>query len=290
MGRVRRYKKVKACDLGGNRSKVRPTTTSSSSHNEPPSLFEDRARKAEQRRMKGAESEEDRKEIMLQREALRQIAQSKEMKKTKDHSLEGRKADESMKAFKTRIRNETKKTLHEELSGRSSTSQRRKEKVKLLRVKKKEKKREKGHADGSDNLEFFSAADGRVRPSDRGGPASFSRTSEDLSRPAGLSVGLVVPADRPPTLTTFKLRMPEKTKNVARTFSSDTIARVTDEKQGRRQLGLADGIIHPGDGSGRSSAAEMEVLRQRVQDAYRKVKDKRKQQSLGGSSGPSYIM
>lgn len=290
MGRVRRYKKVKACDLGGNRSKVKPASTSSSSHNEPPSLFEDRARKAEQRRMKGADSEEDRKEIMLQREALRQIAQSKETKLSKDHALEGRKEDESMKAFKTRIRNETKKTLYEELSGRSSTSQRRKEKLKQLRTKKKEKKRESKKVDGNDNLEFFSASDGRVRSSDRGGPASFARTGDDASRPAGLSVGLIVPADRPPTLTTFKLRMPAKAKIVASTFSSDSIARATGQGYGRRQLGLADGIVHPGDGSSRSSAAEMEMLRQRVQDAYRKVKEKRKEQSTARSSGTSYIM
>jgi nucleosome binding factor SPN SPT16 subunit len=92
---------------------------------------------------------------MLQREAMRQVAHNKETKSPAAAPLEGRRADESMKAFKTRIRNETRKTLHEELSGRGSTSQRRKEKMKELRVRKKEKKKKRkgASADAGDSTE-----------------------------------------------------------------------------------------------------------------------------------------
>lgn len=44
-----------------------------------------------------------------------------------------------MKAFKMRIRQETRKTLHEELSGMSSTSQKRKLRLKERKMKRKGK-------------------------------------------------------------------------------------------------------------------------------------------------------
>jgi hypothetical protein len=64
MGRVRRYKKIKACDLGGKRTKATTGAgaggKSASKHDEPPSAFEDRVRKAETRRLKGLdENDED---------------------------------------------------------------------------------------------------------------------------------------------------------------------------------------------------------------------------------------
>ena len=40
--------------------------------------------------------------------------------------MEGKAADESMKEFKTRIRNETRKVLHDELKGLTATAQKRK--------------------------------------------------------------------------------------------------------------------------------------------------------------------
>ena len=84
---------------------------------------------------------EDLDDLMLQREALRELAQKKELgvdptNKRKQKQLEGKKEGESMKAFKRRIRQETRKTLHEELSNTSATSIKRKEKLKEIKQKK----------------------------------------------------------------------------------------------------------------------------------------------------------
>ena len=143
MGRVRRYKKIKSCDPFAKK-KARNGSTEVSKHDEPPAMFVERRNKAENMKTKGLTGE-DLDELMLQREALRELAQKREhgqdaSGKRKQKRLEGKKEGESMKAFKKRIRQETRRTLHEELSNISSTSLKRKEKLKERKQKRKEMK------------------------------------------------------------------------------------------------------------------------------------------------------
>jgi hypothetical protein len=125
-----------------------------------------------------------------------------------------------MKAFKMRIRQETRKTLHEELTVISSTSQKRKLRLKERKTKKTNKgkgvKKEvykyksrdfdfisigrilKVFTITKDSMEFFAAEDGRIRASDKGGPASFRKSDNSVS---DVSTGYMTHSvDRPPDL------------------------------------------------------------------------------------------
>lgn len=65
MGRVRRYKKFKACDPFSKRGKTEVDTI----HDEPPSQFEQRARRSGKRGEGGGDDTEDEYEKFLRREA-----------------------------------------------------------------------------------------------------------------------------------------------------------------------------------------------------------------------------
>ena len=170
MGRVRRYKKFKACDPFSKQSRS-TVSADDANHDEPPTIFHDAVRKADKRRLMKFQ-DEDRLERELQREALRSIEENEAKGNPNKKKLEGRKEDETMKQFKRRIRQDTRTALRDELKNLTSTSKKNKEYLKTKRYKKKGIDR----YDINDELieeGFSSRDDGVLRKSDIGGEESF---------------------------------------------------------------------------------------------------------------------
>ena len=87
----------------------------------------------------------------------------------KSYKIEGRKADETMKQFKTRIRLERNKTLKESVTKLTKSYIKKKENLKKLNEKKKNKKLKLN----KDENEFYCSEKGQIRPSDMGGIDDF---------------------------------------------------------------------------------------------------------------------
>jgi len=172
MGRVRRYKKFKSCDPFAKQGpKVVDTI-----HDEPIDIFEEQERRAE-KRIRKREEDPEHIERMLQREAIRQLRMENEknggsgLKKNK-HELEGRKENETMKQFKTRIREETRAALRNEVKKITATAKKKREYL----TDKKFKKKGISRFDPKEELieeGFSSRHDGLLRESDRGGADTF---------------------------------------------------------------------------------------------------------------------
>ena len=113
--------------------------------------------RARQEQKQSAWDDESQRERMLQREALRSMradntitAAEKSIRggssssgggiNQQPYQLEGKRADESSKDFKLRIRQETRKTLAVELQKLTSTAQKRKARLKERSTKRKQKK------------------------------------------------------------------------------------------------------------------------------------------------------
>ena len=191
MGRVRRYKKFKACDPFSKQAK---TTVSAADldHDEPPDIYEDSVKKAHKKRMQRFR-DEDLMERQLQKEALREEREElnkkpSEKNKANSKKLEGRKEGETMKQFKTRIRLDTRTALRDELKGLTKTSKKNKD---FLLTKKYKKKGVERFDINEELIEdgFSSRDDGRLRQSDLGGSDEFE-AAESLAFGARM--------DRPP--------------------------------------------------------------------------------------------
>jgi len=103
MGRVKRYKKFKSCDPFAR--KVRNGKDEDVSFDEPPQIFEEKKMKSEKRKERDWD-DPDLQEKLIQQEAFRVI--SSRENKGKSKKLESKRDDESMRQFKTRIRQETR--------------------------------------------------------------------------------------------------------------------------------------------------------------------------------------
>lgn len=119
MGRVRKYKKIKAIDPFSKRGK--DTVGKWSSYDEPPSLYNEKKKKTN----KKLSVDDD--DLLIQREGLRALRDEKRypnlgLKKTE---IEGKRNDENMRDFKIRIRQETKDILIDELKGMTATAKKR---------------------------------------------------------------------------------------------------------------------------------------------------------------------
>ena len=155
MGRVRRYKKVKSFDPfakkeRGGSSSPKAKGSDTSSYDEPPDVFENKKRKQQGEQMSW-DNEED-KEVMLQREALRALRTDK---KNDNAAIEKRdtskRTDETMKQFKQRIRDETKVILRDELKGMTSTAKKRKLRLKERKLKRQGKLQKSSGGDDADD-------------------------------------------------------------------------------------------------------------------------------------------
>lgn len=288
MGRVKRYKKIKACDPFAKRGAI--DSKGGSSYDQPPDLFEQKKR--EKRKKERSMDNDDDREILMQREALRAIRLTKTHVKGTD-KVEGKKVDETMKEFKDRVRDQTKVTLIEELSKLTSTAKKRKERLKERKVKRKLKKSSKSNngSDGNsdEETEFFEAANGRLRPSDLGGASSFK----------GIDTRFGDRNDRPPELM-IKPKMKRKQNDSQSSNSSNSSDAVDNEKKQKKSLeaiwdggddigsttktaavAAADGrsnhggIIYNGTGGAKATASEMEQLRLKAMAAYKQLREKR---------------
>ena len=166
MGRVQRYKKIKAIDPASKKKRAVEDTI----HDEAPDVYNNKVKNSI-KRLKLQWEDDATREKLLQKEARREIRlKEKNGRTTKsdgsnpnvnvalEKSVEGKREDESMKAFKNRIRKETKMLLHTEIRKMTSTAQKKK-----LRLNERKRKREgkdtiaSREADDEAELESFNA-------------------------------------------------------------------------------------------------------------------------------------
>ena len=185
MGRVRRYKKFKSCDPFAKKSITKVVDIT---HDEPIEIFENSVKKAEKRIIQRFESAGSL-EKMIQREGARQakLDDIAKLNKKAKH-MEGRKEDETMKEFKTRIREETRTALRNEVKKITATAQKKK---KFLEDKKFKKKGAARFDVDEELIEegFSSRYDGFLRQSDLGGRDEFATAER---------IGFGERMDRPP--------------------------------------------------------------------------------------------
>eukprot|EP01032_Pedospumella_encystans_P007593 gene7593-9094_t len=191
-------------------------------YDEPPEIFEKKTKKIKDDSDAKWEDEEKR-ERMLQREALRDLRQTTAKNALKEKTIEGKRADESMQEFKARIRKETRKTLAEEITKMTATAVKRKMRLKERSQKRKSKKNGNNQnaeeEDDANNIQdFYSAENGHLRPSDLG----ESRTS---FRPTEQVVFGAAP-ERPPDLHVYTAKF--RVTNTAKSNASHSTTTTTN--------------------------------------------------------------
>jgi hypothetical protein len=354
MGRVRKYKKIKACDPNSKQNNGRRAAAADMRHDDPPEEHDARAK----RKAKALErpfDDLDHAERMLQREAMRALrnAQTADATGTSNNNKNntttsaGKRADETMRDFQKRIRNETKVALRDELQKMTKTAQKKKEHMRAKKLAKKQQRQEKAaaasggtqqeqqrRAKAAEEREYFDSdfnqrADGLLRPSDLGAPASFPGRGSDVVL---FGERVVAPPDlkalgqmldkkkRARMAAATAMPLPPADDHSDDDHSDDhSEANIQPKKKRRQRLdldalegdhgglvggsrkALSSGILHSGGGAGRaatSSVAEMEALRTRVQAAYKTLRDKRRDEALlsharkpgNGGAGRGFVM
>lgn len=247
MGRVSRYKKIKACDPF---AKKRNISTIDIHHDDPPEEFQSRGmylyylnalfdymnafyivhrRDKSTKSLSLDEMSDLQKEKVYQKEALKELNKQKNLTSNIRSKLEEKKDSETMKDFQMRIRQQTRLTLFEHNKKLSSTAIRRKEQLKKRKLMKKAKK--------------------------NSSQSEFDETDEDRSYQYKINnveqrkLHEVAPA--PPDLSQFQLK--KKNQNEYDNMTASTIKK---------------NKLH-------SNSQEMEVLRKKAMEAYAIVKQKR---------------
>jgi hypothetical protein len=144
MGRVRRYKKFKSCDPFAKKGIGSEVSKKARGYDEPPDIYEDKEAKRLAKDEKDW-SNQHKREKLLERDAMRVLKQQAEQdaKKSDKVTIEGKREDESMFAFKARLRQETKNTLRDEKVSKSSTAIKRKLRLRERKLKRQGKLRKK---------------------------------------------------------------------------------------------------------------------------------------------------
>ena len=351
MGRVRKYKKIKACDPFSQRKK---SNVNDVKYDEPPDLYDERVRRDHKKHQRPFDDLEHA-EKMLQREALRSLRNAQHDKQTQNtgdqQQLEAKRPEETMKEFKNRVRNATKVTLRDELKKMTKTAQKKKEHMNAKKLKKKlDKQRLNPNATngGSSrrsaeeeeilNMEFNQRHDGLLRPSDLGAPSFFPKKEvvmfgERVERPPDLkSLGSLLTKRKDRRMEAVAAMVSyghddddeeeevsdgadededeasassKRKKRRQNRLDMDALEGDYDALVGGTRRGLDKGIFHSGGGrsaasgsgssnsnsgsagqgkqkpgAGTASAAEMEGLRERVQAAYKTLREKRRDAAL----------
>lgn len=173
MGRVKRYKKVKACDPFSKQFNRREFDDV---HDEPPDVFEDKL----ERSAKKAKRLENNELFQIRKFSMNTdptASSSVTSAKEEIRKIEGKREDESMKSFKKRLRQETRETLRDEIKGLTSTAQKKKQRLKERKLQRKKGKGEerlvhqrksRNEHDNSETFEreFVSSETGMLRASD----------------------------------------------------------------------------------------------------------------------------
>ncbi len=300
MGRVSRYKKVKKFDANSQR-KSNSISGNDDKYDEPPELHNERVKKS-LLKIKNDLNDEDVRERMYQREAIRNEKKKEALElKGKEKVMDGRKDGESMKEFKSRIRQETRDLLVKEVRGMSATA-----KKKKARLNERKKKRKLGSdyvsstytTNNGDQIyeeEGFSCRqDGYLRASDLGASDTFNHSD---------NINFGERVERPPELDKF-ISEKQKARKLAHSSSNrssnknskinnNSISGSRSELHVMHRLkDFKDGIVNTAAGSGSRNEAqplserERELLRNQAVAAYKtNIKNKRvKGAATGGRS------
>lgn len=262
MGRVRKYKKYKACDPFSKQK----AAVDDSKYDQPPDVWENKVKSSKKRKSHDWDNEEER-ERMLQQEAMRDIRREEKQAVIKKKQIAAKMPGEKLSDFKKRLRQETTKTLNEEISKMSSTARRRKEKLKERSRVKVEKKRSAGKkGDAEDVQDFHMSEKGKIRPSDLGCPASFEEFDKQRfgEQP-----------DRPPELTTFTAKF-RKAPMVAdgSDYNSSSVEKEEAEDKAESQDGIKDGVDENHDDQ------EKKEEEQEEEEKYRLLQEKRRRKKM----------
>lgn len=194
MGRVKRYKKFKACDPFSKQFNRREIDNI---HDEPPNVFEDKIEKIEKKakRLENNEMYQIRKfSKQTDHTASSSSSSSSSVTSIKEEmkKIEGKREDETMKTFKKRLRQETRETLRDEIKGLTSTAQKKKLRLKERKLQRKKGKvpehldtngkQKKGDRDEDETLdrEFGASETGQLRASDLdGAQMTFAQNDAD---------------------------------------------------------------------------------------------------------------
>jgi hypothetical protein len=269
MGRVRKYKKIKAVDPASKQRAYTADTT----RDEPPEMYHDRVKKS-LAKMNDAWGDDDKRERMIQNEARRvEKLEAKQKAKARVNTVEGKRDDENMKAFKERIRLETKATL---IAANSKTSATAKKKKAYLTEKKLEKKtgikRRKGVNEEDEEEEGFShRGDGYLRASDRGGSDSFTahddvRFGERYEKPPEISFGLTAKQ---------KAKIADKKKN-----NDLLLANKLAYGAGKSSETAGEASSDKNKNSSKLSERDLDIAREEARAAYKIIQQKRKADDL----------
>jgi hypothetical protein len=253
------------------------------------------AQRKKRKRTLDWDNENDR-ERMLQQQAIREMRHSTSAGNHQNDpklKVEPKRDGESLKRFNKRVREETTKVsrpirpivdqvqflpsflqmLAEQVPRMTASAQRRKDKLKTIKLKKKgvvTPTEVSGHYDSvitaifsvlyhsqendAENIVFGSRSDGYIRPSDRDDSRDTFRRAE--------SGHFGDTAETPPDLATWKDKLASKAKKLVRSAAAATIKK--------------------------PNSVEVEKIRLQAIEAYKQVKEKRRkqQQLVTGNAGP----
>lgn len=279
MGRVKRYKKVKACDPFAKNHGNHVNTT----HDEPPNVFEEKSRRVDKRARRIESNEVYQLRKFAKLSEVDTSAKSNSNKKV----IEGKRDGESMKTFKKRLRQETRETLRDEVRSLTSTAKKRKQRLKERKLQKKKGKAKdnesitvvKNHGNEEEKIyerEFGASERGKIRASD------FDDAKMQFDEKDHIAFGERVEA--PPDLRfAFKLSGARKIglgKNSGEASSAGK--RFVEMQQNRSKLVLSasdkairnEGILHNSNQT--PTSAELDIERSQAIAAYKDLQRKRK--------------
>lgn len=290
MGRVKRYKKFKACDPFSKQFNRREIDNV---HDEPPNIFDDKT----ERIVKKAKRKENNSMLQIRKFAkLTDHTAVSSVTSIKDEikKIEGKREDETMKTFKKRLRQETRETLRDEIRGLTATAQKKK-----LRLKERKQQRKKGkvpeHLDSNGkksredrdddetlDREFGASETGQLRASDMdGAKMTFDATDAD-------EVKFGERVEAPPDLRfSFKMAGAKKIGLGQDESDGKTAGKRFAEMQSQRKevkLSASDDRIrkegtlyNPGQ---KATGKELEATRNKVIAAYKELQKKRKEENM----------
>mmetsp|Transcript_23819 Transcript_23819/g.21677 ORF Transcript_23819/g.21677 Transcript_23819/m.21677 type:complete len:268 (-) Transcript_23819:82-885(-) len=263
MGRVKRYKKIKACDPFAKRSNT--VKAIDYKHDQPPEKYEKKAKRREKRSLKW-ENDEDR-ELLLQKTALKELQENKSVVP----KIEGKHADETMREFKTRIRFETKKSLVQQTKKISSTAQKRKNHLINKKILKKNKKLKISNDLDSYNVveeEYIDFNNNVNNNNEIVKTKTFitNKPIKEFNKPEIIQFNERV--DRPPDVSQYIESLNKKKRNIQSITSNVLDSHRVNKIDSKLDSKVNNSISH---------IKEMERLRDQVKQAYQQVKLKRLQ-------------
>jgi hypothetical protein len=235
MGRLKRYKKIKSFDPFAKKSKAAlPVVGKVTKYELSPDEIENK-RKKRDKKARGLDlNNEDDLEKFYQQEALKdlEMAKNAESIEKKLKKIEDKRDDETQREFKMRLRQETRETLRDEFKKSSSTAMKRKERLKIRKMKRDGKRvnsKRSGGGDGDDDdddnevdpNEDFDAIErdflrnkAEIRELEAAALSIKGTKAENLARSHPFLGSTDNNVTAPPDLTLFKIKMKGAPKTI----------------------------------------------------------------------------